>query len=127
MPELSDALYVNPSQPPRHPRTRWRSFRKTWPQAYHCPVGAWRSVQEIHVPAHRAHHQRGLSPPEDLRAEKLLKALDELFLGADNIPGCDRVGFSRGLVAEVILEANRALYYRFRVAPDKGPKEWYAT
>jgi hypothetical protein len=41
MPLLSGALYINTSQPPRHPRTRWRSFRKTWPQAHHCPAGAW--------------------------------------------------------------------------------------
>jgi hypothetical protein len=59
--------------------------------------------------------------------EKPIKTIGDFFLGVDNISGCARVGFARGPVAKIILEANRALCQRFRVAPNQDPREWYAT
>jgi hypothetical protein len=56
-----------------------------------------------------------------------IKTIGEFFLGVDNISGCARVSLARGLVTEIILEANRALCQRFRLAPEEDPREWYAT
>lgn len=54
-----------------------------------------------------------------------LKALGEFFLGRDTITGCQRVGFSRKVVAELVIEATKLL----AVSPTKpaNPKEWFGN
>jgi hypothetical protein len=53
--------------------------------------------------------QQGFRLLKTNEPEMPLKALGELFLGVDDISGWAKVGFARGPVAEIILEANRAL------------------
>ena len=54
-----------------------------------------------------------------------LKALGEFFLGNDTITGCQRVGFSRKVVADLVMEATKLL--AVSATKPENPKQWFGN